>query len=169
MINLWVIIGAVILILGRRLYWLFVGGLGFLLGFSLAPRFIHDQSGWVAIGIAVVIGLICALLVYYLQRLAIILVGLLGGGYLTMVLLDTIRLNTGNYYWLFILIGAVLGAVLVAVVFDWMLILLSSITGAVLIVRNLTIPIETQWMVLVFLILLLFGIWVQSTMLPRKS
>jgi hypothetical protein len=169
MVSVWVIIGAVVLILGRRLYWLFIGGLGFLLGFALASRFIQDKTGWVALAIAIVCGVICALLVYYLQRLAVVLAGLIGGGYLTMLLMDTLKLNTGNQYWLAIVAGGIIGALLVSVLFDWVLILLSSIMGAVLVVRHISLPIDAQWMVLVFVTLLLFGVWVQSVTLPKKS
>ena len=38
------LVGLVLLVYGRRLYWLFVAGVGFLAGLELAPRFFPDQS-----------------------------------------------------------------------------------------------------------------------------
>ncbi len=168
-INILVIVGAVLLILGRKLYWLLIGAMGFMIGFSIANQFIRDETSLISIGIAIVVGVIFAILVYYLQRFAIILVGLVGGGYLVSISINSLSLNTGQYYWLFVLGGAIIGAVLFSYIFDWMLIILSSIMGAVLIVKYLPIPFEPQWMVLVFIILLFLGVWIQSSMMPRKK
>jgi len=43
-----IILGTVLLALGRRLFWLFVGAVGFVAGLNLATHFFSDQPTWVA-------------------------------------------------------------------------------------------------------------------------
>src|SRR5688500_12103206 len=54
--------GILLIIFGRRLFWLFVGLLGFFAGFTFASRFFSNQQEWVTLLIAVGCGLIGILL-----------------------------------------------------------------------------------------------------------
>src|SRR6516164_4337637 len=78
-----IVIAVVLLLFGRRLFWLFVGCIGFIVGFNYATQIFqgHDQPGWVPLVVAVVIGLVAAILSIFLQRLVVAIAGFFAGGY----------------------------------------------------------------------------------------
>ena len=133
-----ILMGAVVLVLGRKLYWLFVGAVGFVLGIALATRFLSGGPQWVILVIALAAGLLGALLAAFLQQAAIAVAGLIGGGYVGFILAGMIGWDAGRLAWVPIIIGGILGVILVVALFDWALIILSSLTGAGLIVLSMT-------------------------------
>jgi hypothetical protein len=155
-----IIIGALLLILGRRLFWLFVGLVGFLSGFNLAPQLLPNQPDWVILLAAIVVGLLGALLAIVLQRVAAGIAGFLAGGYLLNNLLVTMGVDLATLWWITYIIGGVIGFILVIALFDWALIILSSLIGAQLIVQSLVLASDLA--ILVFIVLLLVGIAVQA-------
>jgi hypothetical protein len=164
---LMIIVGVAVLLLGRRLFWLFVGAVGFLVGVELAGHFISAQPQWVIILIALVIGLIGAVLAVVVQQIAIAAAGLLVGAAITSAAITFLGLHLGRFEWIPLVVGGIIGAIFVIAIFDWALIFLSSLTGAVLIVQ----PLELRPAVapLVFLGLLIVGIVVQSVMFARRE
>jgi hypothetical protein len=162
-------LGAILLILGRKLFWIFVGAIGFLIGFNLAAQYLSDQSIWVILLVAVVAGIIGSVLAVVLQRVAIVIAGFLVGGYLAVQLLEMLEVNLSlaeGIDWLPYVLGGIVGAILLSVLFDWALILLSSLVGA-----NLITPVinpEQEMATIVFVIVLLVGIVVQATLFRRE-
>ncbi len=80
------VLGLLLLLLGRRLFWLFVAVAGFVVGVQAAPYILPHQSELFLLGIALVLGVIGALLAIFLQKVAIALGGFVAGGYIAMVL-----------------------------------------------------------------------------------
>src|SRR4029450_13045834 len=76
------LIGVVILFFGRKLFWLCVAAVGFAAGVQIAPHLVHEPSPLMALIIALVLGLIGALLALFLQKVAIAVLGFLAGGQL---------------------------------------------------------------------------------------
>src|SRR5437660_12322930 len=74
------LIGAVILLFGRKLFWLCVAAVGFAAGVEITPHFVHEPSTLLALSVALVLGLIGALLAIFLQKIAIAVMGFLAGG-----------------------------------------------------------------------------------------
>src|SRR6266496_5012011 len=74
------LIGVVILFFGRKLFWLCVAAVGFAVGVEIAPHVVHEPSPLMALIIALVLGLIGALLALFLQKIAIAVLGFLAGG-----------------------------------------------------------------------------------------
>src|SRR6266581_2743184 len=74
------LIGAVILFFGRKLFWLCVAAVGFAAGVEIAPHLVHEPSPLLALTVAVVLGIIGALLALFLQKVAIAVLGFLAGG-----------------------------------------------------------------------------------------
>src|SRR5438128_12193835 len=74
------LIGAVILLFGRRLFWLCVAAVGFAAGVEIAPHLVHEPSTLLALTIALVLGCIGALLALFLQKIAIAVAVFLAGG-----------------------------------------------------------------------------------------
>lgn len=161
-----ILIGILVLTLGRKLFWLFVAVVGFAFGASLGSQFFQGQPDWVILIIALGAGLLGALLALFLQNVAIALAGFIGGGYIALYLVNALGWGTpGGSTWLPFLIGGVIGVVLMIALFDWALIVLSSLIGAGLTVQ--AIPLRRPIEGLLFIILLIVGIAVQASLMGR--
>jgi len=165
-----VLIGIGLLFFGRKVFWLFVAGLGFVAGLSLANSVLHGPE-WVGVIIGLVIGLLAALLAVFLQRFALGLAGFLAGGYLTFqFLVPFFHLQHGWLPWLAFVIGGIVGVILVGVFLDWALIALSTLAGAALVTQALNL--SGGLGLVVFIVLILIGVIFQARELRgnrRKS
>src|SRR5438874_12258704 len=74
------LIGIVILFFGRTLFWLCVAAAGIAAGVDIAPHLVHEPSPLLALTVALVLGLVGALLALFLQKIAIAVLGCLAGG-----------------------------------------------------------------------------------------
>ena len=75
-----VVIGAVVLLFGRKLFWLCVAAIGFAAGVTLASHLVNEPTALLQLSFAILLGFIGALLALFLQKLAIGLAGFLAGG-----------------------------------------------------------------------------------------
>src|SRR5438876_5580719 len=128
-----VLIGAVILFFGRKLFWLCVAAVGFAAGVEVAPHLVHDPSAILSLSVALVFGFIGALLALFLQKVAIAVAGFLAGGKLATAIAAAFFVASAGYFGIIFLVGGILGALLLLTLFDWALIIVSSIVGAYLI------------------------------------
>jgi hypothetical protein len=131
------IIGISMLTLGHRLFWLFVGCMGFAAGFYYTPQIWTIHSDLILLVIAVTGGIVGAILAILFQKVAIVLAGFAAGSFIAVNLMDLLGLQLGQFIWLPHIIGGILGAVLLFFLFDWALILLSCFAGASLIVQTI--------------------------------
>jgi hypothetical protein len=162
------LLGIVLLVLGRRLFWLFVGVAGFLVGMEIAQRFVAGPQG-IKLLIAIAAGILGAVIAIFLQKAAIAIAGFVIGGYIAVELLRAFALFPkalagiqGTAFSVPYIIGGIIGAVLLFVLFDWGLIVLSSLSGASLIVRGITF--QSHALPLLFAVLVVIGILVQARM-----
>lgn len=160
-----ILTGLILLLVGRKLYWLFIAVLGFIAGFILAEALLPEISTWILILISLIIGSLCALLAVFVNQLAVALAGFLGGGMLAVQLIDLFDLSSGGY-WILFLIGGIIGVILAALLFDWVLIVLSSLAGAILIGSVWQDP--SPWVNILILILFLVGLLIQASLLRRE-
>ncbi len=156
------LLGIAMLTMGRRLYWLFLGGVGFIFGFDLAERLVQGQSHHVILLIAVIAGVMGAMLAVFLQKFAVVAGGFFAGGY---VLAEFLK-EFSHYHWLIFVMGGIVGAILMSVLFGWALIILSSVMGSVLILQTLHFGPETKKILFVFLLVL--GIATQYGLIRLK-
>ncbi|MGD2059186.1 MAG: hypothetical protein PVI04_10695, partial [Anaerolineales bacterium] len=140
MAELRLFLGAMLMIQGRKLYWLFVGGIGFFVTLTLLDPSYSGMSVQATRIIAIIVAFIGALIAIFLQRLAIFVGGFLGGGYLLIVAFELFGAQLGGLNTFFFLIGGVVGALIVSSAFDGALIFFSSVLGAGMVVQvmNLT-------------------------------
>ncbi|MBN2569475.1 MAG: hypothetical protein JXB42_08620 [Deltaproteobacteria bacterium] len=159
------LIGIGLLTLGRRLFWLFVGSVGFIAGFTYAQEFLAIQSTLVTVLIAIRAGVVGALVSIFLQGFAIGVAGFLAGTYILYVILSFFGLQT-NVLWLVYIIGGAAGTVCMFMLFDWALIVISSLTGAAFIVDTiqLNVPLE----VIIFIVLGIAGIVFQARLTGKR-
>ena len=128
------LVGLVLLVFGRRLYWLFVAGVGFLTGLELAPRLFPDRSEWIVLLTALGLALVGTLLAILAQKFIIALVGLVAGGGIGVLMLRLLGLEGDVLTWVVYAVAGLLGALIVLALFEWGLIVLSSLAGATIIV-----------------------------------
>ncbi len=153
-------VGVLLLLLGRRLYWLFVGGIGFIVGVSLATGLAHHRTDGTALLIGLGAGLLGIVLALVLQRLAIVIAGFLAGAWLGVELVRVVGAPVAGMPWIPALVGGVVGAILVGALFDTVLVILSSLVGAALLAQLLGgAPVMRA---VVFLLLVLLGVAVQT-------
>jgi hypothetical protein len=163
----YLILGLALLIFGRRLFWLFVGAIGFLIGFNLAPQLFPAQPTVVILILALILGIVAAFLAVLLQGAAIGVFGLFVGGYTVYLLLQAFGIQLGGFNWIIIIFGAILGAVFIALVFDWALIFFSSLAGASMILNSLGVSPTIAPLALIGL--LIVGVIVQAGLLRAFS
>lgn len=130
-----ILAGIVLLLMGRQLFWFFVGAIGFIAGIA------------------------GALLAVAVQKIAIGLAGFVAGGYGLVWLVSTLNLVGERWLWVAFIVGGIVGVILIASLFDPALIALSSMTGATLIVE--AIDPRPLIALAIFLVLLLMGIVIQ--------
>ncbi len=166
-----ILIGVLLLVFGRRLFWLFVSLVGFLAGFNLAPQILPGQPASIVLMVAIIVGLLGALLAILFQRLSVGIAGFLAGGYLINILLASLRIDAGAVWWITYILGGLIGFILVLALFDWALIILSSLMGASIIVQALALA--SNLAILAFILLLVIGIAIQAgwmrTYQPRPA
>ena len=160
------VIGMVVLAFGRRLFWLFVGCLGFAVGFHYAPLVWQVQSNLFLLILATITGIIGAVLALFFQKIAIGLAGFAGGGYIALNLLNLLGIRLEQIIWLPYLVGGIIGALLLFFIFDWALIFVSSLTGATMVVESTNLSPEVE--LIVYFALFIAGIVIQ-TVLYRKT
>jgi uncharacterized protein DUF4203 len=164
-----VLVGVAILLLGRRLFWLFVAAMGFVFGSQIAAQVTHQPaSSPVVLLVAIGFGIVGALLAILLQKIAIGVAGLIAGGRIALGLSAAFFAHPPGNGIIF-LIGGILGAILLLALFDWALIFFSSVEGAHLIASAIVLPQAGR--VISFIVLVVIGILVQSSMLSpvRRS
>src|ERR1700757_2423833 len=105
-----VLIGAIILFFGRKLFWLCVAAVGFAAGVEFAPHLMHEPTPVLQLSIAIVFGFIGALLALFLQKVAIAVAGFLAGGKLAMALVAAFIADGARYSGITFIIGGIIGA-----------------------------------------------------------
>ena len=158
-------IGAALLLLGRKLTWLFVGGMGFVLGLSLGQTLLRGQPQTTILIFALVVGVIGAVIAITASNFVIKLAGFVGGAAVALALLRVFGIDATLVMWLVAaIIGGIIGLGLISAVVDWALIILSSIVGANLIqqaTRGIDL-VQSIPAIAVVAVLALIGIVVQS-------
>ncbi len=161
------VLGIVLLVAGRRLFWLLVGAIGFVIGVMLATRFFHGSELTLVLA-GLVLGIIFALLAIFLESIAIGIAGFLGGGYVLLSIAGMLGLDRGGIStWIIFVVGGILGVILVALLFSWALITISSLSGASMVIGAFGMTAATGG--LVFIGLVIAGVLIQGTALRRED
>lgn len=156
--------GATILLMGRRLFWLFVAIVGFIATFEFVPLLLPGSPEWLVLLVALVAGVGGALLAIGLQYAAAAVVGFIAGVYGSV---PVVVLLCGHAAGWIPFVGGMVGAVLMLMLFDWTLIVLSALAGA----RAVLLPFALSGGVgvLVWLGVAAVGVAVQASMLAPAA
>lgn len=158
--------GISLLTLGRKLYWLFVGAVGFVVAMALATKYLPVMPEWQTLLLALAAGVVGAVLAVLVQRIAVAVAGFLAGGYLAAGVAQMFNWDPGQLAWVVVLAGGILCAILAAKLFDWALIVVSSLAGAMVIAQSFTLPSTTALIVTVCLFVV--GIAIQASIKRRE-
>jgi hypothetical protein len=158
-----IIIGLLLLVLGRRLFWIFVGALGFVAGLQLAQLYFGLQPVWMVWLIALLGGIFGTLLAVFFQTLALGLAGFAAGSTIAAYFANL----TGCTSVLIIaFIGGIVGLILLYTIFDWALIGLSSIVGSTLLIQAW--PISSGVRPILLTTLIAVGFVIQAAQLVKQ-
>ena len=160
------IVGLAVLLFGRRLFWLFVGAVGFAVGLHVARVAFADGPEWLVLAAALVLGVIGAVLAIVFQWLAVGLGGFAAGVQGSLVAANALGLD-GPWLWAAAFAAGIVVAMLVLWLWDPVLIVLSALTGAVLLAPLIPVsPLARAWL---FVGLLVVGIVVQARVLAPPA
>ena len=162
-----VLIGVVILFFGRKVFWLCVAAVGFAVGVEIAPLLVNESSSLLALLIALIFGVLGALLALFLQKVAIAVLGFLAGGKLATAIAAAFFVQYAQYSTIIFVIGGIIGAILLLALFGWALIVVSSFIGAYLIQSAIVLP--PTGATLVFIGLAMVGIFMQAASYRRTA
>lgn len=158
------IIGILLLTLGRKLFWLFVGCLGFIAGLQMAEQYFGTQPLWLAWAVALVFGLIGALLALFFQNVAIIIGGFIAGSTIAAYLALFFGFDPHP---LINIVGGILGTIVLYTLFDYALIGLSSLVGATLIIEEIVWSPQSE--MILYVVLITTGILFQTILWRSKK
>ncbi|MDX2081664.1 MAG: hypothetical protein SFU53_12850 [Terrimicrobiaceae bacterium] len=161
-----VLVGLVLVLFGRRLFWLFVAVAGFLLGADAAGRWVSGEATWLVWAAALLAGIVGALLAVFLQKAAVVIAGGLAGAWVALEWAQTAGLAE-PIPWIAAVALGLISAALAYFVFEWALILLSALVGVSLAVGPL--PLEAVWKGAVATLLFIVGVVVQFLTTRRRA
>jgi len=162
-----ILLGAIVLFFGRKLFWLCVAAVGFAAGMEVAPHLMHEPTEILQLSIALVFGFIGALLAMFLQKVAIAIAGFLAGGKLAMALIAAFVAAGARYPGVAFVVGGIIGMILLVSLFDWALIVMSALVGAYLIGHTIVLP--DKGAAILFVALAVIGVVVQASAFRRRA
>lgn len=128
-----VALGVVLLLFGRKLFWLLVAAVGFFLGLGLGMAFLDPEPAWLALVVGLGAGFLGALAAVFVQRVAVGVAGFVVGGYGALWLAERAGQAPEGSGAVIFAVGGVLAAVLAVALFGWALVVVSAVAGAVLV------------------------------------
>ena len=167
------VVGAVLLFFGRRLFWLFVAVVGFLAGWHFAATAWHGVTPGGRLLLALVAGVVGLILALLVQKIAVAIAGFLVGTSMLATLLGWPLATMRPGQQLVLLVAGILAAVLALVLFDYALIFFSAVAGANLVLEAIPLRAGGNVHLLLLIILAVFGAAVQARWLdsarPRRA
>jgi hypothetical protein len=163
------VLGAISLLFGRKLFWVLAALIGLAVGIILASQVLPTQTGLIHLIIAVVVGILCALLAIFAEKVMLVLTGFLGLGILGY-LIGSLFQSASLQWVLFVVFGAI-GALLMSRVMEWAVVVISSFLGAVMVSTGLGLLVHLQFLpdLFIFLALIALGIFFQGRDLAKSN
>ena len=158
-----IVLGILLLTTGKKLYWLIVAVVGFVIGLAFT-QYLLVNPPWLVYVLALGAGIIGAVMALLVQKLAISLVGFIVGGYGALYLSSLFGKSVESINWMAFIIGGIVGLLLVASVFDWALYLLSAWAGSILVTKTLTegVGLNANLGLVLFFVLFILGMIIQA-------
>ena len=129
------LVGVLLLTVGRKLFWIAVGAVGFIFGMEMAGAYFDGGSDATHLILAVLGGLAGVLIAVFFKKVAVALAGFFLAAAATFWLIEQQWPDVGGWIWVASPVTGIVGAVLAGFLFDAALIVISSLVGASLTVR----------------------------------
>jgi len=136
MTTIYVIIGFVLLIAGRRALWLSVMGVVFVATTQFLTHFLFDMKASTITLIAAGASLVVLVLYLLIEKSTIFILGAIGGGLVGIITVNSFfSLPADPLLQSFVsfLAGSALGMLLIQLLFQWTMVVFSSLMGAYLV------------------------------------
>lgn len=160
-----ILLGGVLLIFGRKLFWLFIAITGFLFGMQLAITMFESNSIFIQLATGLLLGFIGAVIAIFFQHLIFLIAGFYAGAYIAIeialfsgIIIDNTILLIG---------GGVIGAILAALFIDWAIIILSCMVGAGAIIESIGADISIK--IILYLVLITIGVFIQGNLFKTSG
>jgi len=154
------VVGLAVLVMGRKLFWLAVAAIGFVVGLALGIELTDGQATWLIMIVAVLGGIIGAVLAIWLQKIAAGIAGFLLGGYLALWLAEILNVGPNMWTWLIFIAGGMVGVILVLSLLEVALIGITALIGAALMVQVFSLSLTVASVL--FIALVIVGIIIQT-------
>jgi hypothetical protein len=164
------VLGALTLFYGRKLFWIFAALVGFIFGLMVASQLALNVTDFIRIMIAIGVGVLCGIVAVYAEKLMILLVGFLGFGILGYLLINLFDFSP-SINWVVFLVTGSLGAVYITRHLEWIIIIISTLIGAIMVSMGMGKFIQINFLVdlLIFIALFAAGIFFQKKALSGKN
>ena len=155
-----------LLLAGRRLFWLAIGLLAFLLSWSLVSLLLGVST--LALVVCILASSIFAWLAVKFIRWSAYLFGLLGGGFALPVMLNALGVDVS--WFLAAAIGGLTGLALVMLTLKWGLVLLTAFIGGSVLASGAreALSLAAPATNILFLLLLILGVTWQGSQLREQ-
>jgi hypothetical protein len=155
-----ILVGLALLAFGRKGLGLLLGAVGFFAGLTIATHLFSDAPSTMLFIAALIGGGIGIFIAFFVQKVAVVVAGVLGGAYTGYVIAMQAGWGAETFPWIPMAAGAVIGVILAYFIVKWALILLSSLFGAYLVVHAIHVGgfLET----IIFIALVVGGILFQA-------
>ena len=153
-----VVMGGLLLLFGRRLFWMFVGIAGFLAGAQYGGLVFAGHPQWVVLLSAFFVGLLGIVAALFLKRIAFGIGGFFAGAYVAMMVVTGRGVVAEPN--VVLLVGGIIGALAAVLIMDWAIIFLSGLVGAGAAVLN--VPLSQPTLTISYIALAAFGIIYQG-------
>ena len=154
------------LLIGHRIFWLFVGGMVYLyISEKLTVAGIYPPDTIIAYSLFM--GVLASLAAFFMQKFTLRIVGFFIGGIALILIMQSLGVEPSSYLFTF-LAGAMFGVIFFSYLFDWTMVLMSSWLGAAYLTSLITFQNENQQATAV-LLLTLFGAIFQGYQLYKSK
>jgi hypothetical protein len=148
-----IIAGLLLLLVGRKGFWFFLGLAGIAFAITFIPRYFPDLSQQTLLIVSIVAGVAGGALAFALAKVLVWVGGFVGGGYLGIIVWQ--------------IVGGILGMLIAKLLFESVLVVASSAMGAALLVH--LCGFEGTLGLVALVVLTAVGIIVQGKLWPRSS
>ncbi len=128
------ITGLLLLLAGRKTFWLFLGLAGVAVAVAFVPRILPDLDQQTLLLVSIGAGILGGILAFVFSRVLVWVGGCVAGGYLGVIAWQTVAPGP-SFPWMAAVVGGLLGMLVAKFLFESALVLASSAVGAALLVH----------------------------------
>lgn len=170
MITIYVIIGFMLLIAGRRALWLSLMGCAFVISAQLFSYFLFDLNSSTITLFAAGVALVVLILYLFIEKATIMVIGVIGGGLAGIIIVNSLLnlpVDQVIQTTMAFLVGGAIGSLLIQRLFQLTMVVFSTLMGAYLISGLLVhLPL---FRLTAMVLLVIAGLYIQTHLLRANK